>query len=105
MVHFAKELSRVSQKYFVQTPNFWFPIEPHFRTLFFHWLPKPIRIWLILHFNLGHKKKAESVWHAVKKVESARMLNKKMFQELFKDAEILTEKLFGFHKSLIAIKT
>ena len=53
MVQFAKELSRVSSKYFVQTPNYWFPIDPHCMMPFFHWLPKPIRIWLVLRFQLG----------------------------------------------------
>jgi hypothetical protein len=104
MVLFANELSRVSQRLFVQTPNYWFPIEPHCMTPFFHWLPKPIQVWLVLHFQLGHWEKASTVKQAVEIVESARMLDRAMFQALFKDAEILTERILGFPKSFIAFK-
>jgi hypothetical protein len=104
MVLFANELSRVSQYIFVQTPNYWFPIEPHCMTPFFHWLPRPIQVWLVLHFQLGHWEKASTVRQAVETVESARMLDKAMFQELFKDSDILTERILGFAKSFIAVK-
>lgn len=104
MVQFAKELSRVSSKCFIQTPNYWFPIEPHCMTPFFHWLPKPTRIWLVLRFQLGHWSKATTVDEAVQIVESARLLNRKMLQELFKDAQILTERFFWLPKSFIAVK-
>lgn len=103
MVKFASELARVSQAYFVQTPNYWFPIEPHCATPFFHWLPTPIRVWLVSRFQLGHWERATSIDAAVQIVESARLLDKKKFQELFKDARILTEKFFFLPKSFIAI--
>ncbi len=103
MSQFANELLRVSHKCFVQTPNYWFPIEPHCLTPFFHWLPKPSRVWLVLHFRLGHWAKAASIDEAVRTVESARLLNKAMFQSLFKDAEVFTERLLCLPKSFIAI--
>lgn len=102
---FANEVLRIAEFHFVQTPNYWFPIEPHCMTLFFHWQPKPIRVWLIRHFRLGNWKKANSISQAVELVESARLLNKEMVQELFKDANIITERFFMLPKSLIAIKT
>ena len=104
MVAFAHEIRRVAPKYFVQTPNFWFPLEPHCWFPFFHWLPKPIRAWLVLHFSLGHWRKASSVDEGVRIVESARLLSKSMFQELFPDARIITERFLGLPKSFIAIK-
>jgi hypothetical protein len=73
-------------------------------TPFFHWLPKPIRIWLVLHFQLGHWSRAASIDEAVRIVERARLLNKEMFQELFKDASVLTERIFWLPKSFIAIR-
>ncbi|MFC1701446.1 class I SAM-dependent methyltransferase, partial [Pseudomonadota bacterium] len=65
MIQFSNELKRVAQQYFVQTPNFWFPIEPHCMTPFFHWLPKPLRVWLVMKFSLGHWKKASTTDEAV----------------------------------------
>lgn len=104
MVRFAEELSRVSKCYFVQTPNYWFPVEPHCMTPFFHWLPKPTKLWLVSHFVLGHWRKASTVDDAVRTVESARLLNRKMFQALFADATIATERLMFLPKSFVAMR-
>ncbi len=103
-VQFTKELERVSQAYFVQTPNYWFPIEPHFMTPFFHWFPAPVRVWLVRHFKLGHFETAESVGDAVMLVEHADLVTSDMFHCLFKDARIVTERFFGLPKSFIALK-
>lgn len=105
MLKFSEELKRVSKYYFCQTPNYWFPIEPHSMTPFFHWLPKPIRLWLLLNFQLGHWKKANSIDDAILILESAQLINKKMLQALFKDGSIVTERFFLLPKSLIAIRS
>lgn len=104
MVQFSEEFKRVAQKHFIQTPNFWFPIEPHCMTPFFHWLPKPMRIGLVMKFALGHWKKASSVEEAGQIVGSARLLTRRMFRKLFSDSEILTERLAFMPKSIIAIR-
>lgn len=104
MLSFAEEVRRVAEMYFVQTPNYWFPVEPHCMTPFFHWLPKPTRIWLVMRWHLGHWNKAESVSDAVSTIEGARLLNRKMLKELFKDASIASESILGFRKSYIAVK-
>jgi len=104
MVQFSKEFKRVAQKYFIQTPNFWFPIEPHCMTPFFHWLPKSIRVWLVMKFSLGHWRKAFSVEDAVRIVESARLLNRRKLHELFNDSEFLTERFAFTPKSIIVIR-
>ena len=40
---FARELRRVASGWFVQTPAFSFPIEPHALLPFAHWLPPRLR--------------------------------------------------------------
>lgn len=104
MKQFAAESDRVAENYYVQTPYYYFPMEPHSMTPFFHWLPKPWRIRLLLNFNVGMWKKQPNVDKAVSLVEGSRLVNRKMFKYLFPDAVHKTEHLFLFSKSLIAIK-
>ena len=38
----ADEVRRVGRRFFVQTPNRWFPLEVHTRLPFVHWLPDAV---------------------------------------------------------------
>jgi hypothetical protein len=105
MVRFAREMARIAPRYFVQTPNYWFPLEPHCMTPFFHWLPRPLRVWLVLHFDLGHWRKAESVDAAVRICESARLLSRRMVRSLFADGHVMTERLLLLPKSFVVVRT
>jgi hypothetical protein len=101
---FGREATRVAPRYFHQTPNFWFPWEPHFGAPLFHWLPESTRLWLVSHFSLGWHKKAKNVAEGMAQVEYASLLDARMFRSLFPDADIRKEKLLGVTKSFIAIK-
>ena len=103
-VMFANEIKRIASKYFIQTPNYWFPIEPHCMTPFFHWLPRPFRVFLVMHFQLGHWTKSKSIGQAVRVIENVQLLNNKMMKELFDDGEIKIERFFLLPKSMILIK-
>lgn len=103
-VRFAREISRVAERLVVQTPNYWFPVEPRFMTPFFHWLPEPVRVQLVRRCQLGHHGRAASVEAAVRTVESAGMLDRWMFQNLFGDCTIHTERFLGLAKSFIAVR-
>jgi hypothetical protein len=102
MRSFANEVRRVARAYFVQTPNFWFPVEPHCITPIFHWLPFASRVWLLRHFDLGYWRGRRSVDAAVATAESARLLSAPMMEELFPEAKILKERFLFLPKSLIA---
>lgn len=104
MLSFAAEVKRVGGTYYVQTPNYWFPIEPHFGLPFFHWLPEPLRVSLQLRFDLGHMPQCDSLDTAVRSVQSIRLLDERMLRYLFPDSQIKKERIGFFVKSLIAIK-
>lgn len=104
MEAFAREVRRLAPSYFVQTPNFWFPVEPHWMAPVFHWLPRPIRVGMFLRFQLGHAQRCDTVGEAVRMVEHARLLDRRMFQWLFPDAAHITERVIGLPKSLIAVR-
>ncbi|MEM9356868.1 MAG: class I SAM-dependent methyltransferase [Pseudomonadota bacterium] len=98
----ANEIRRVADSYYVQTPYFWFPLEPHFRTPFFHWLPEQVRARLIMTTKLGYIGRAKSLGQAMTNVQSCRLLDGLQFRNLFPDAEVKYERVAGLPKSLIA---
>jgi ubiquinone/menaquinone biosynthesis C-methylase UbiE len=100
----ANEVRRIGKKYFVQTPSYFFPFEPHFLFPMFHWFPVPMRVFLVQHLALGYFEKQKSKADAEKLIREHRLLKKHEFQSLFPDAEIITERFCGFTKSYIAIK-
>jgi hypothetical protein len=100
----ASEIRRVADAYYVQTPNFWFPYEPHFRSPFFHWLPEQTRARLVTRFALGYFKQAATIDKAMVNVESVRLVDRAQMATLFPDAKLEAERFVGLAKSLIAIR-
>lgn len=101
---FAGEVRRLAPRYFVQTPYYWFPLEPHFRTPLFNWLPEPVRISMVMWRGFGAFPKAETIDDAVRFIEDSNLLDLKRFRALFPDAGIQRERVYGFTKSMIAIR-
>lgn len=93
---FASEISRVAQRYFVQTPNRYFPIEPHYQLPLFQFLPERARRALNRRFTLGWQPKGE--W------EEINLLSARDLRRLFPDAEIHRERVLGLTKSIIAVR-
>ena len=100
----AKEVRRLAPAYYVQTPNFWFPYEPHFRCAFFHWLPEQVRYRLVMQFALGFSERKTTFDSAIARVHSARLLDDAQMRALFPDAAHTAERILGLPKSLIAIR-
>lgn len=104
MVNFSREVGRVGCSYFVQTPNFWFPFEPHFGTLYFQCLPTPWKIALLMKKERGFFPKMSTVDAAKRAIEHCELLDERMFKALFADAEIHKETFAGMVKSFVAIR-
>lgn len=98
----ANEVRRVGRKYYVQTPNRYFPIEPHFVFPFFQFLPLATRAWLLQRFNLGWMPRQSSREAALNEVRSIRLLSRAEMQKLFPDANIFEERYLGMVKSFVA---
>jgi hypothetical protein len=98
----AEEVRRVGKRYFVQTPNRYFPLEPHFLFPFFQFLPIKVRVWLLQNFKLGWIEKTPDLQKATEIVESIRLLGKREFLSLFPHAHLYEEKVFGMTKSFVA---
>lgn len=100
----AREIQRVAPLYFVQTPSFFFPLEPHFLFPFFHWLPRKLRVLLVRRFSLGWYGRVPDAEEASRLVRGIRLMKRSELRALFPAASILTEKFFGFTKSYIVVK-
>ncbi|WP_082602081.1 methyltransferase domain-containing protein [Phenylobacterium sp. Root700] len=104
MKAFAAETRRVAKYYYVQTPYFWFPLDPHYyRMPFFHWFPRPTRAWMLRNFPIAYSGKIQGVDLAFDVVDRARLLDGAQFHFLFPDAKTTFEHVLGLRKSLIAI--
>ncbi|MBZ5637052.1 MAG: class I SAM-dependent methyltransferase [Acidobacteriia bacterium] len=101
-VSFANEIRRVSQGYFVQTPNRYFPIEPHFLVPGWQFLPIGLRAGLLQQMDFGWMKRVPDPAAAREAVESIRLLNEGELQRLFADGQIHREKIGPLTKSLVA---
>jgi SAM-dependent methyltransferase len=88
---FANEVKRVAQVYFVQTPNRWFPIEPHVLIPFFQHLP------------LGARRRLWRFGVSRGSFEDVRLLDARELRSLFPDALIARERVGPLTKSLMAV--
>jgi hypothetical protein len=102
---FAREIRRLAPNYFVQTPYFWFPIEPHFLLPAFHWLPEGLRAKILMTFIASHKGRSVNIGDAMHRVQGARLLDQKQMQYLFFDAELSFEWIGPFPKSILAVRS
>lgn len=98
----AAEIARVGTRYFVQTPNRYFPIEPHFLTPGFQFMPLAWRVWLVSHFNVGWYRRIPDQNEARREVESISLLSEGAVRRLFPKASIYSEKMLGITKSFVA---
>jgi SAM-dependent methyltransferase len=87
---FAAEVRRVARGWFVQTPAWTFPIEPHALLPAAHWLPATLRR---PYWRLG----AAGAW------EDIRLLRRTELEALFGEP-ILAERVGGLVKSWIALR-
>jgi hypothetical protein len=101
---FAREMLRLGRHVYCQTPNRWFPIEPHYLALFVHWLP---RDWF---GHFAHRwftlqgwtyRPSRSLSHAIRQRESVRLLTRGELAQLFPGCHLRTERLFLLPKSFV----
>lgn len=100
---FANEIRRVGRFYYVQTPNKWFPVEPHLITPFIHWLPLWLERKLLRNFTMWGWLTRPTYTQCKNFINEIHLLEEKEIRHLFPECEILHERLFGLNKSLIAI--
>ncbi|MCP4633219.1 MAG: methyltransferase domain-containing protein [candidate division Zixibacteria bacterium] len=97
----ANEMMRVGKNYFVQTPNRYFPIEPHAMVPLGQFLPTRAKVWLGKRFDLGNYRKSDDIEAILKEIHSLRLMTQNELLELFPGGAIWKEKLYMTTKSLV----
>ena len=97
----AGEIRRVGLRYYVQTPNRRFPVDPHYLIPLFHLLPRSIQVWLLRHFDIGWLTRAPSREEAERIIDSIRLLTAQDLRALFPDGTLWRERFLGLTKSLV----
>lgn len=98
----ANEIRRIGKSFFVQTPNKYFPIEPHFLVPGFQFLPVSVRVAMVRRWKLGWWPRIPDKAAAQKEVESIRLLSRTEVRKLFPDSTVGVERFLGLPKSFFA---
>lgn len=99
----ASEIQRVGKTYWVQTPNFWFPMEPHFHFIGWQWLPVSVRSLILQRRRCGWRGPCPDPIEARRQVDEVRLLTWNELHELFPSATLISERFCGFVKSWTAV--
>lgn len=100
----ANEIKRVGMRYFVQTPNYYFPFEPHFLFPFFQFLPESIKMLLLKNFNMGWFRKCRDDNDALELLKNNQLLKLSELKNYFPSGKIIKEKFLFLNKSFLVVK-
>ena len=103
-VAMAAEILRVGRGFYVQTPNRWFPVDPHFLVPLYHLAPRSLRIAILRRTDVGWLSRAASQEEAAQTIDSIRLLDARALRRLFPGARIWRERFGGLTKSLVAFR-
>jgi len=100
---FAEQIRRVGRGYFVQTPDWRFPVEPHLLTPFVHWLPDSLRCRVNPRYTirglLSRLRECE-----ICELRSIKLLRVSDMKALFPDSGVIVERFSLMPKSIIAFR-
>lgn len=100
----ASEVRRLAPIYWVQTPNYWFPFEPHFQFPGWQWLPVEARVRLIQRYRFGRRGPYPARDEAEMSVNEVRLITRREMSGLFPDAVMIKERIGPFVKSYVAAR-
>jgi len=104
MAAMAAEVRRIAPRHWIQTPNLWFPIEPHLRRPFYQFLPAQWRARSLVGRAYDDFEQVPDLATARAFVDEIHLLGAAQLQRLFPTSRIERERVLGLTKSLIAVR-
>jgi SAM-dependent methyltransferase len=102
---FAHEALRVGRSLWIQTPNRWFPIEPHLLTPFIHYLPTSAQRRLIRNFTTWGWITRPDRREIEELLDELLLLDADDLRSLFPGCTLTRERVLGLTKSLIVTRS
>lgn len=96
----AAEIMRVGKRWFVTTPNRWFPFEFHLRLPFVTWLPAHSYLYAgrIISYNHVHKKYMFGIKH-----DGLSLLTARQLKSCFPNSKIIKQRVTFMAETLIVV--
>ena len=100
----AQEMLRCGRDVYIQTPNIWFPVEPHLIAPFIHWFPRSVLRLLVRWFSVWGWVAKPSQEQVDSTIDGIRLLSKKDVVSLFPGLKVVSEKFIFLPKSYIVMR-
>lgn len=102
---FAREVRRLAPAYYVQTPNRYFPIDPHFYPLpGFQFLPRAAKIAALRHLPIATAGRIADPAVAADAIDHTRLLSAGAMRRRFPDGELRFERFAALPKSIVVTR-
>ena len=99
----ANRIRDISDRHWVQTPNRYFPLEPHWFFPLFQFMPFPARVLITRGWPLSHRRSTDR-HRAAQLVRDVELIGPAEMRRLFPDSAIWLERFVGLPKSIVAIR-
>lgn len=100
---FAAVVMAAAPAHWVQTPDRYFPVEPHYVAPGFQFLPVGARAAAVQHWPLGHER-VHTRAAALAQVLTIDLISATELRHLFPSSEIWHERFLGLSKSIVAVR-
>jgi len=102
---FAEHVRALADHHWIQTPNRWFPVEPHWLFPGFQYLPVRTRATVTQVWPIGaFTARRDSLRQRMGDAMDVELLSPSELQWYFPDSRVLRERVLGLSKSLIAVR-
>jgi hypothetical protein len=103
---FAAAVHELAPAHWIQTPNRWFPVEPHWVCPGFQFLPPPAQAAVMRRWPVGNYcARSWTREEALRLVLGTELLSPAQMRFYFPRSELVRERFAGLAKSLIAVRT
>jgi hypothetical protein len=101
----AEVIHKSAPAHWVQTPNRYFPIEPHWLAPGWQFLPPAGRAAVLRHWPFCHGGRPRDRTSALRIVLTTELVGRAEMRLLFPGSEIWCERVVGLTKSIVAVRT